>query len=59
MLKDDRKNVLHDAKIAVRAYAKDPSDTNAERVESAWQTVKHLQAAAVWRQPDKDKRHHE
>ena len=60
MLTDDRKNILQDAKIAVRAYAKDPSEANAERVESAWQTVKHLQAASIWRQPDIEKQspHH-
>jgi hypothetical protein len=36
------------------AYAKDPSDRNAERVESGWQTVKHLRAASIWRQKTDD-----
>jgi len=50
MLNEDHKNALSDAKSAVRAYAKNPSDTNAERVETAWQTVKRLKAATMWRQ---------
>ena len=50
MLNDDHKTALCDAKIAVRAYAEDPSDTNAERVEVAWQSVKRLKAASMWRQ---------
>jgi hypothetical protein len=51
MLKHDHKNALRDAKAAVSAYARDPSDRNAEQVETAWQTVKRLQAASNWRRP--------
>jgi hypothetical protein len=54
MLNDDIKNVLNDAKSAVRAYARDPSNRNAEQVETAWQTVKRLRAASNWRRPDQD-----
>ena len=54
MLKQDHKNAIRDAKAAVSAYAKDPSDRNAEQVESTWQTVKRLQAASNWRRPDQD-----
>ncbi len=54
MLNEDHRNSLSDAKIAVRAYAKDPSDTNAERVEAAWQAVKRLRAAANWQRRDQD-----
>ena len=50
MLNEDYKKALSDAKIAVRAYAKDPTDTIAERVETAWQTIKRLRAASNWRQ---------
>ena len=50
MLNEDHKTALSDARIAVRAYAEDPSDTNAERVEVAWQSVKRLKAASMWRQ---------
>ncbi len=48
MLKDDRKRVFNAAKSAVSAYAKDPSDKNAARVQSAWETVKDLQAVPIW-----------
>ncbi len=54
MLNDDLKNVLNDAKSAVRAYARDPSNKNAEQVETAWQTVKRLRAASNWRRPGQD-----
>ena len=39
MLKDDRKNALNAAESAVNAYAKDPTDKNAD-----------LQATPIWRQ---------
>ena len=51
MLNEDHKKVLTDARTAVRAYAKDRSEKNAERVESAWQAVKRMRAASAWRQP--------
>ena len=54
MLKHGHKNALSDAKSAVRAYAKDPSDTNAERVETAWNAVKRLRAAANWQRRGQD-----
>jgi hypothetical protein len=50
MPQDDRKKVFNAAKSAVNAYAKDPSDKNAERVQGAWGAVKDLQAAAIWQQ---------
>ncbi len=50
MLKDDRKNALNAAESAVNAYAKDPTDKNAAKVQSAWETVKDLQATPIWRQ---------
>ena len=48
MPKDDRKRALKAAKSAVNTYAKDPSDKNAERVQSAWKSVKDLQAVPIW-----------
>ena len=36
-------------KTAVRAYSKDPTDSNAALVEQAWQLVRTLDAVSVWR----------
>ncbi len=35
MLKKDRKNALAGAKAAINAYAKNPTEANAEKVKSA------------------------
>ena len=35
MPNDDRKNALGDAKTAINAYAKNPTEGNAEKVKSA------------------------
>ena len=37
------------AKLAVHAYAHDPSSSNAAEVELAWQPVRRLQSVADWR----------
>ena len=50
MPKDDGKKAFDAAKSAVNTYAKDPSDKNADKVQSAWETVKELQTAAIWQQ---------
>ena len=50
MPNDDRKKAISAAKSAVKAYAKDPSDKNAENVQAAWDTVKELRSVSVWRQ---------
>ena len=50
MPQDDRKKAFNAAKSAVNTYAKDPSDRNAARVQSAWETVKDLKAVPIWRQ---------
>ncbi len=50
MPQDDRKKVLNAAKLAVNAYAKDPSDENAARVQSAWESVKDMETAPFWQQ---------
>jgi len=49
MLNGDRKNAFRDAKSAVSAYAREPSDTNAVKVHSAWEAVKNLNATPIWR----------
>ncbi len=50
MPQDDRKKVFNAAKSAVNAYARDPSDGNAARVQSAWRAVKDMQIAPFWQQ---------
>ncbi len=50
MPQDDRKKAFNAAKSAVNAYAKDPSDRNAARVQAAWGAVKDLQTAPFWQQ---------
>ncbi len=54
MPQDDRKKAFNAAKSAVNAYAKDPSDKNAERVQGAWGAVKDLQAFPIWQQHSKN-----
>ncbi len=54
MPQNDRKKVFDAAKLAVNAYAKDPSDKNAERVQGAWGAVKDLQAVPIWQQHSKN-----
>lgn len=39
------------AKLAVRAYVRDPSSSNAAEVEVAWQRVRRLKSVAAWRRP--------
>ena len=45
-----RIEALTAAKLATRAYAKDPTDANAVKVEAAWATVRGLDTASVQRQ---------
>ena len=49
MLQVNRSEVLAAAKAATRAYARDPSDANAAKVEAAWQTVRRLETVTVRR----------
>jgi hypothetical protein len=48
--KPERQQALRDAKQAVRAYARDPSQVNADAVEMAWRSVRQLDDLAKWRQ---------
>ncbi len=50
MPQNDRKKVFDAAKLAVNAFAKDPSDGNAARVQAAWGAVKDMQIAPFWQQ---------
>ncbi len=38
------------AKLAVRAYAKDPSDNNAAKVNVAWKAVSDMETRSFWKQ---------
>jgi len=46
-----RREALIAAKLAVRAYAREPSAANAVEVETAWHKVRQLDSVARWRQP--------
>ena len=50
MHQDDRKRMFAAAKLTVRAYAKDPSDNNAARVQVAWRAVSDMKTRSFWRQ---------
>jgi hypothetical protein len=49
--KPERRQVLQEARQAVRAYARDPSRANADAVEMAWRRVRQLDSIAQWREP--------
>jgi hypothetical protein len=37
------------AKLAVRAYARDPSERNAAEVRQAWQRIRQSESLAIWK----------
>jgi hypothetical protein len=41
---EEREEAWNAAKLAVRAYARNPSDTNANNVKAAWHKVRDLDA---------------
>jgi hypothetical protein len=47
----ERREALEAAKLAVRAYVREPSKDNATEVEQAWQRVRQLDSVALWRGP--------
>ena len=49
--RDQRRRALAVAKLAVRAYARDPSAANAQGVELAWRRVRRIDGIARWLQP--------
>jgi hypothetical protein len=46
---DVRQQAWSEVKGAVRAYARDPSTGNAQRVEAAWREIRRMQAVSFWR----------
>jgi hypothetical protein len=46
----ERRQALQEAKQAVRAYAREPSQGNADAVEMAWRKVRQVDSLAEWRQ---------
>ena len=46
----DHKEIWSAAKLAVRAYARDPSEWNAVNVELAWERLREYNSSAIWRQ---------
>jgi hypothetical protein len=48
--KPEQRQAFQEAKQAVRAYARDPSQVNADAVEVAWRRVRQLDGLAEWRQ---------
>ena len=46
-----RREAIEAAKLAVRAYAREPSDANAAEVEDAWRHWRKLQSVIDWRKP--------
>jgi hypothetical protein len=51
MQSEQLRDAMAAAKLAVRAYARDPSLSNAAEVELAWHRVRRLQSVAEWRRP--------
>lgn len=49
--RDLRRRALAVAKLAVRAYARDPSAANARGVELAWRRVRRIDGIARWQRP--------
>jgi len=47
--RDERLEAWSSAKLAVRSYARDPSDSNARNVSRAWRKVRDLVGGAVER----------
>ena len=37
------------AKLAVRAYARDPSERNAAEVQQAWRRIRQSESLAIWK----------
>ncbi len=50
MHQEGRKRMFAAAKLTVRAYAKDPSDNNAARVQVAWKAVSDMKTRSFWGQ---------
>ena len=50
-LKDpQRKRAWKQARAAVRAYSRDPSEINAATVEVAWREIRRMDGVSFWRE---------
>lgn len=45
-----RKRAWKQARAAVRAYSKDPSEINAATVEVAWREIRRMDGVSFWRE---------
>lgn len=50
MIDPERKQAWKRARAAVRAYSKDPSDSNAANVEVAWRQIRRMDGVSFWRE---------
>ena len=46
----DRKRAWKEARAAVRAYSRDPSESNAAYVEVAWREIRRMDGVSFWRE---------
>ncbi len=46
----ERKRAWKEARASVRAYSKDPSDSNAAYVEVAWREIRRMDGVSFWRE---------
>ena len=46
----DQRELWVAARLAVRAYARDPTERNAVNVELAWERLREHNSSAIWRQ---------
>ena len=46
----ERKQAWKQAKAAVRAYSRDPSENNAMTVENAWRKIRRMDSVSFWRE---------
>ena len=47
--KTGRREAVEGAKLAVRAYAREPSEEHAREVDEAWRRVRRIDALVQWR----------
>ncbi len=58
MIDPERKQAWKQARAAVRAYSKNPSDRNAAEVEVAWQEIRRMDGVSFWREWQAGKLNH-
>ena len=49
---EERREAWSAAKLAVRSYAKDPTDSNADKVTNAWRDVRAASTRTIDRRTD-------